>query len=190
MRRSSAWQLAGTERLAIIAVLALLSTTDRFGEWAVARARAQAPAAASEADDGMAVVPPGQEDLLAAMFGSGAALPPQCRFTGGDADGAILHATYTCGQDEIVLALHYPDAVSRPTARTNQFAIVVQSGTPPPGLLDALTKSIRARENEFHWTMLQLPPKPGAAWKRLLGIGGAVAALAVAIVLLRRRRSA
>src|SRR5438552_2155631 len=55
-----------------------------------------------------AVVPPGQEEVMAAMFGRGAMLPAGCAFAGGQADGAVIRAAYACPSGAVVFALVHP----------------------------------------------------------------------------------
>ena len=58
---------------------------------------AESPAA------GEPVIPPGQDDLLAAMLGTGATLPGDCKLAGGQVHYATVNATYTCPGGQVVV---------------------------------------------------------------------------------------
>jgi hypothetical protein len=100
------------------------------------------------------VVPPGQEELLSAMLGRGAALPDGCKFAGGDADGPIIRATYTCPTGEVVFEVVHPSNAAEAATQTERFAIAVQSGSPPTELADTLASLIHSREADFEWVWL------------------------------------
>jgi hypothetical protein len=111
-----------------------------------------ATSAAGEADlPGVAVIPPGREELLADMLGLGADLPV-CAFAGAEADRAILRSRYACPAGEVVIELRHPSKAPQSAVMTAKFAIVPSSGTVPPELLSALEARIRAREGGFEWT--------------------------------------
>ena len=133
------------------------------------------------------VVPPGQENLLAEMLGKGTALPGQCQLSNGDINGPVVTGTYTCSTGEVVFELRHPARASADAPRTDKFAIVLKSGTPPAGLSDALAASIKSHEGQFKWLSL-IQPKPES--RSFLGLLVAVlAAAAVLYGLLRMRRA-
>jgi hypothetical protein len=59
-----------------------------------------------------------------------------------------------------VLELRHPSAAPSAPVRTARFAVTVVTGSPPPGLRDAVESRIRSRETAFQWTRLPLPPPP------------------------------
>ena len=137
-------------------------------------AAANEPAAGSEV-----VISPGQEELLAEMLGRGAILPGPCAFTGGQVDRAVVKSTYKCPAGEVVFELLHPSTAPATATRTSRFAIVLRSGSPPPGLMDALESRLRARESDFKWTSPS--PAPPPSWLRRNG--SAIAWLAAVAVL-------
>lgn len=102
------------------------------------------------ADEGP-VIPPGQEELLLAMLGRGAGLPDGCTLADGRIEQRTVDASYTCPLGEVVVQLVHPSVAPAPAARTERFAIAIDSGSPPPSLTDALAARIRTREGEFTW---------------------------------------
>ena len=62
----------------------------------------------------------------------------------------------------MVVELRHPSAAPAGATLTAQFAVIVQSGSPPPGLADALVSLIRSREAAFVWTELRPPPQPSS----------------------------
>ncbi|MCK6557204.1 hypothetical protein L6Q96_21900 [Candidatus Binatia bacterium] len=135
------------------------------------------------------VIAPGQEELLAAMVGKGAALPEGCKLTGGDVEYHTVKATYACLGGEVVFELTHPAKAARSATLTERFALQVRSGSPPAGLAAAIEQLIRAREAGFEWTMLEVKPEPASArWPALAG--AALVAATIAGWALWRRRSA
>jgi hypothetical protein len=106
-------------------------------------------------DDGGAAsgpaIPPGQEELLLAMLGRGASLPDRCTLSDGQIDHTVVKATYTCPLGDVVVDLSHPDQAPENATETERFALVVDSGSPPESLLDALAANVRRREGEFEW---------------------------------------
>lgn len=100
------------------------------------------------------VVPPGQNKLLAEMLGQGAALPDDCKFTGGGADGPIIRGNYTCPSGAVVFELVYPDNAPAPNTRTERFAITIERGAPPAEMIDAVAWLVRSHEAGFEWLWL------------------------------------
>ena len=137
-------------------------------------------------EGGAPVIPSGQEELLAEMFGRGLELPGGCKFTGGGADPAAIHGNYACAGGEIVVELRHPSTAPSGALQTAQFAVVVRSGTPPAGFLESLATRIREREAAFHWKWLGRPTGRGTR-RMVLVAAGALVALAVVVVLWRRR---
>src|SRR5207244_1016996 len=106
------------------------------------------------------VVGPGQEELLADILGRGAALPGKCTLAAGQIAGGVIAATYNCSGGEVVVELRHPAKAPAGARRTSRFAIVVRSGSPARGLLDALAARIRSREAAFQWTHVVPAPSP------------------------------
>lgn len=96
-------------------------------------------------------IPPGQESVLARMFGFGQELPGGCRFAGGTAAHGCITGEYTCGSSGFTIELRHPDDAEPEDLRTAQFAIHRKSGVAPAGLMAALDASVRAHEAEFTW---------------------------------------
>jgi hypothetical protein len=99
-------------------------------------------------------ISPGQEDLLAAMLGKGATLPEECTLIAGEVDHTIVKATYTCPAGEVVFELAHPSTAAATDTQTANFAITLQSGSPPDTLIEALASLIRSQEAAFQWTWL------------------------------------
>jgi hypothetical protein len=118
-----------------------------------------APAAATEGERDVIyepVVPPGNEELLSDMLGRGAPLPDECKFAGGGADGPVIQSRYKCSSGEVVFELAHPTNIDKPaTQTTEQFAVTLQKGSPPAGLVDVLVWLIRSRESDFEWAWLE-----------------------------------
>jgi hypothetical protein len=137
------------------------------------------------------VIPPGQEALLETMLGLGVTLPGNCQFTNGNAQGVTVTAEYVCAQGSVVLELRFPDDAPSAAPRTEQFAIVVRSGSAPAELVDALASRIRAHEAGFHWKELAKPPSLLSRSIRLVGAAAAISGillLGLALQFLVRRR--
>lgn len=139
-------------------------------------------------EGGAPVIPAGQEGLLGEMLGLGAVLPGDCKFSGGGAEAAAVRATYACPGGEVVVELRHRGDAPGGAAQTAQFAVIVQSGSPPAGFADALATRIREREARFQWKWTGRP----AAGERHRVLPLAAGALAVLVVLawLWRRRAA
>jgi hypothetical protein len=102
------------------------------------------------------MIPPGQEELLLAMLGKGMTLAG-CTLTGGEVVYTTITATYACAGGPAVFELSHPSTAARSAIQTAQFALTLQSGSPPRSLADALVSLIRSREDAFEWEIL-----PGA----------------------------
>jgi hypothetical protein len=100
------------------------------------------------------VVPPGQDDLLAAMLGRGISLPDGCAFAGGQADGAVIRAAYACPTGAVVFELVHPTSQAASNVQTASFALTLQSGSPSDALVVALMSLIHSREGSFQWIPL------------------------------------
>lgn len=129
-----------------------------------------------------AVVPPGKEELLADMLGRGAALPGRCTFASGSIEHAVVRGRYDCPAGGVVLELRHPDTAPADVPRTGKFAIVLLSGAPPAGLVEALQSRLRTGEGAFEWLV---PPRPaGKAPARWIAVGEALfLALLVGVML-------
>lgn len=119
-------------------------------------AAAQPPPAAdtgapAESEDPQPFIPPGHEELLAAMLGAGAALPGDCKFAGGAVQHTVAKGTYACSGGEVMVELAHPSRAGRDAVVTEEFAITATRGTPPPELIPALAARVREREGEFEW---------------------------------------
>ncbi len=191
-----------TVHAAIFVLLALIAATHLLGAFGMPAAVAQTDPATSptvaetpakggySTDYSGAVIPPGQEDLLAEMLGRGATLPGQCEFDGGQADGPTLHATYKCATGEVVFELRHPGKAPANAIETKQFAITLQSGQPPDGLADALATLIRSHEATFEWKWVGPKPKPFSPVVVVLTAAGLIACVVLGWVLYRRPRAA
>jgi len=107
---------------------------------------------ADEPPDGIdPVIPPGQEELLLAMLGRGISLPDRCTLSDGKIERTIIKATYTCPLGDVVIELSHPRHAPETATETERFALIVDSGSPPDSLLDAVAANVRARESAFVW---------------------------------------
>lgn len=101
------------------------------------------------------VITPGQEALIASLLGRGMALP-DCALVGCGVDHTVIVATYGCPDGDVTLELGHPQNATDTTTQTAQFAITVQSGTPPPpDFQQALVSLVRAREASFVWALAE-----------------------------------
>jgi hypothetical protein len=143
------------------------------------------PAAATRE---LAVIPPGHEELFAAMLGLGAGGSGACAFAGAAVDRTLIRARYLCAGEEIAVELRHPQAAPDAVLRTERFAVVAVSGGVPPALLAELEAQIRAREAGFAWSTI--PIADGGAEeetsyfaniRRALSIGALVLVTALAL---------
>jgi hypothetical protein len=111
---------------------------------------------------GQAVIPPGQEDLLAAMLGRGAELPEACGFAAGQVERSIVRGVYRCPGGEVVIELRHPTVAPMAASRTEKIALVTVRGTPPAALLAALMERVRQREGAFEWLTPKVPQAEAA----------------------------
>ena len=84
------------------------------------------------------------------MLGRGMALP-DCTLVSCGVEYTVIEATYSCLDGDVTLELGHPQNATDASFQTAQFAITVQSGTPPPDLQDALVSLVRSREADFVW---------------------------------------
>src|SRR5690606_16210025 len=97
--------------------------------------------------------------------------PGDCKFSGGVVERRSVRATYACSGGEIALTLHHPGDAPAGAQQTAQFAVVVTSGTPPGGFVDALLNHVREREGGFEWKWIG-GQGTGRSPRPLLVIGG------------------
>jgi hypothetical protein len=109
-----------------------------------------------------AVVPPGQDELLATMLGRETTLPGHCRFNGGRADGPLVQVKYACPAGEVVVDLVHPSVAPDESQVTERFALTLRSGKPPTGLTDSLFWLIRSKESQFEWSWNAVDEAPEA----------------------------
>jgi hypothetical protein len=136
----------------------------------------------------IAVVPAGQDELFAEIFGRGEVLPGECRWLRGEGDGRTVRTTYGCPDGEVVFELRHPSQLKSPTFRTKKFAGVLLAGLPPAGLADALRARIEDREAAFEWAWISAPPRRYS--RGVLMVVVPLLALIALWSMLRRRRSA
>lgn len=96
-------------------------------------------------------IQPGSEALFGDMLGKGETLPGGCTLTDGKIERTSVLATYTCGDKQVALLLLHPSSAASAKISTERFAVEVQSGTPPAGLVEAVADRIRTREAGFAW---------------------------------------
>ncbi len=153
----------------------------------IAPAKAESPPA--EADEARQheryVIQPGTESLFGDMLGQGETLAGGCTLSDGKIDRTSVLATYTCGGTPIALRLGHPASAPPQAVRTQRFAVTVESGSPPAGLVDAVAGRIRARETAFEWTEVGNGSTAPRRWPRAVAAGAVVAMLA--LWALRRR---
>src|SRR5579863_10539915 len=121
------------------------------------------------------------------MLGRGATLPGGCRWGGASVDPTAISARYDCPGGEVLLELRHPreQGPAGVLAVTERFAIARRRGEPPPGLVDAVVSSVRAKEGAFRWT-----EPPGSSRSTPIEAAAIVAALlALGVVALFRRRA-
>jgi len=119
---------------------------------AVLYASLAASVVAAEDGPGDPAIPPGEEEIIGAMLGRGMPVS-DCRLVSGGIRYTVIRATYSCvPAGEFTVELGHPRNATRTSVRTGQFAITVQSGTPPPDFQDALAALVRSREGYFEWS--------------------------------------
>lgn len=114
------------------------------------RAEATPPPRSTSAPDAL-FIPPGNEELFAAMLGRGATLPDGCAFATGQIERTLVRGSYTCSGERIVVELRHPSAAPADAMRTAKLAIVATEGTPPAALLASLRERVQEREDGFSW---------------------------------------
>ena len=105
-------------------------------------------------------IPAGEERLIAAMLGRGT-LVRDCKLISGGVEYTVIVATYNCPHGQVTIELGHPQDATGPFTPTEQFAITVQSGSPPPGFQDDFLSRIRSRENDFVWIWPENAPVQG-----------------------------
>jgi hypothetical protein len=146
------------------------------------------PAAAETPLTTAFVIPAGEESRLADVLGSGQELAGGCRFSGGQVESSLVHATYKCPGGEVVVDLRHPEAAPADAVRTENFAVTVASGSPPPGFSEALLARIREREGEFAWKQVGGGPDRRFGAVLPIAIGLVIVAILVWVVYRVRRR--
>jgi hypothetical protein len=121
------------------------------GDYGVAYRCQENPAARSP--DLVPLIRPGQEEILGRMLGRGEVLPGGCRLTGGKVEDNVVAATYACDSAGITLRLMHPSKAADDAVRTANFAVVRGDGSPPAGLLEAVTEHVRENESAFEWLL-------------------------------------
>jgi hypothetical protein len=136
-----------------------------------------------------AVVPAGQEELLAEMLGRGATLPDGCKLSEGKIEYTTVKATYACPNGNVVFELSHPSRAGGEATRTDRFALTLKSGSPPEGLVPDLVSRIRSREAAFEWKWAGAASS--ARWPSNTALAGGVL-LAIALLgwIVRSRSSA
>ena len=153
-----------------------------------AQAEEPPPADAARLNERYAIAP-GTESLIGDMLGKGETLAG-CTLSDGKIERTVVLATYTCGDGQVVLQLLHPASAPSGGVRTDRFAIGVQSGTPPGGLLEAVAARVRAREGAFTWTELGDHATKSIDWRLAAVAAAGVVAAVLVFVALRRRRAA
>ena len=123
------------------------------------------------------VIQAAAEPLFADMLGLGDTVPGGCTFSDGKIERTSVVATYTCGGAQIVLRLVHPTSAPDGAVHTQQFAVAVESGTPPAGLVNAVADRIRAREAAFEWTEVGNRGTAVRHWPLAVAAGAVVAML-------------
>src|SRR5438105_10179443 len=78
-----------------------------------------------------------------------------CELIRSRVEYTVIKATYKCPHHggRVAFELCHPLNVTAPSSiQTGQFAITLQSGSPPLSFQDALVSRIRSRETDFVWT--------------------------------------
>jgi hypothetical protein len=186
MRRA---RIAGAPLALSLALLAIAAMAAAAQEAARSDGEPRSqPAGDGSAGGADAVVPPGQEDLLAEMLGKGATLPEGCKLTDGRVEHSTVEATYSCPAGEVVFELSHPSRAGGAATRTDRFGLTLRSGSPPQGLAPALAARIRSKEAAFEWKWIG-QPRAASRSRLLLATAGLLAIAALGFVL-RRRSSA
>jgi len=135
------------------------------------------------------VIVPSAEPLFGDLLGLGQSLPGGCMFTNGQIERSSVRASYTCGAEQIVLQFHHPEITPRGDVRTKKFAIMVQSGTPPGGFVEAIAERVRAREAAFEWTAVSRKETPASRWTAVAaGVLGAILVVSVLCLVAAKSR--
>ena len=102
-------------------------------------------------------IPAGQERLIGTMLGRGT-LVGDCKFSAGGVDYTVIRATYRCPRGQVALELTHLQDGTADSIQTGQFAVTLQSGSPPSGFQEALLARIRSGEAGFSWTWPEIAP--------------------------------
>ena len=99
-------------------------------------------------------IPPGQERLIATMLGKGTQIG-DCKLVRSGVEYTVIRAIYKCRHHggRVTLELSHRLNVTAPSSiQAGQFAITLESGSPPLSFQDALVSRVRSRESDFVWT--------------------------------------
>jgi len=136
----------------------------RFARVALAAASCAFLAALAVAsDDGVdPAIPPGEEQVIAGMLGSGLRIYA-CTLVEGRAEYSVIKGTYACPAGGVAVRLDHPRNATATSTLTAQFAVTVDGGSPPPGFQEALATVVRSQERGFQWRWAAaLPPADDA----------------------------
>ena len=107
-----------------------------------------------------AVIPPGEEQVVADMLGRGAGLQYCALVSGGIRDN-VISGVYNCVGNEVRVELANPRNATATSIQTGQFAVTVQ-GSPTAGFQDDLVARVRSAEGSFQWARPERDaPAPG-----------------------------
>jgi hypothetical protein len=110
------------------------------------------------------VIPPGEEQVAAAMLGRGTGLQ-YCTLLSGGIHDNVISGIYNCVGNEVRVELANPRNATATSIETGQFAVTVQ-GSPTAGFQDDLISRVRSAEGNFQWAWPQrdaAPPDGGDA---------------------------
>lgn len=113
--------------------------------------------AADDSANRYPAIPPGEERLIASMLGR-ARLVHDCKLISGGVEYTVIKAAYDCPHGPVALELGHLLNATDESLQTGQFAITVQSGSPPPDFEQAFLALIRSQETHFVWTWAEDAP--------------------------------
>ncbi len=107
----------------------------------------------------MALIRPGQEEVIARMLGRGELLAGSCRMVEGAIDRTVARGTYSCGHDRVTVQLVHRSKAPDDALLAADFAVVLVEGAPPAGFVDAIAAHVRTAAPRFEW-LLEAGPTP------------------------------